>query len=248
VGALASLTFKQTGLWNGAADLTAMLTLLESFGNLKVLSSPKISVLNNQSSVLKVVDSKIYFTIDYTPGVAATTVTPATPAVYTTTSHATPIGFVMTVVPQISESGEVTLSLRPTITRITGYVADPNPILAQNNVINKFPEVQTREMESVMRVQSGDIAILGGLMQDTRSNYSDEVPGMNRVPMVGDLFKYRNESKSKSELVIFIRPTVLKVANLDADLKSFRGLLNASTEALNSNGPDSSNPAAALQQ
>jgi general secretion pathway protein D len=232
VGSLATLTFKQAGLWNGAADLTGMLSLLESFGTLKVLSSPKISVLNNQSSVLKVVDNKIYFTISYTPGTAATAFSPGTPGAYTSTAHSSPIGFFMTVVPQISDSGEVTLNLRPTITRITGYVADPNPVLSQNNLVNRFPEVQTREMESVLRVQSGDIAVLGGLMQDTRANYSDEVPGVNRIPFVGELFKYRNERSSKSELVIFIRPTVLKAANLDGEFKDFRSLLTSSVGTL----------------
>ena len=236
VSSIATLSFKQLRLWNGDADLSAMLTLLESFGTLRVLSSPKVSVLNNQSSVLKVVDNKVYFTISVTPGTAATATTAATPAIYTTDIKTVPIGFLMTVVPQVSESNEVTLNLRPTISRITGYATDPNPVLAQNNLINRIPEVQTREMESVLRVQSGDIAILGGLMQDSRNNNSDEVPGLNRLSVLGDLFKYRNDSSSKSELVIFLRPTVLLDASLDADLKDFRSTLPNSIDALRANG------------
>ena len=237
VSSIASLSFKQLRLWDGDADLSAMLNLLESFGTLKVLSSPKVSVLNNQSSVLKVVDNKVYFSITVTPGTGATATTAATPATYSTTINTVPIGFLMTVVPQVSESNEVTLNLRPTISRITGYAIDPNPVLAQNNLINRIPEVQTREMESVLRVQSGDIAILGGLMQDTRNNNSDEVPGLNRIGGLGDLFKYRNDSSSKSELVIFLRPTVLKDASLDADFKAFRAMLPTAIDAMN--GSDS---------
>lgn len=232
VSSIASLGFKQFRLWNGDTDLSAMLSLLESFGTLRVLSSPKVSVLNNQSSVLKVVDNKVYFSISVTAGTLATATSPATAPSYSTVINSVPIGFLMTVVPQISESNEVTLNLRPTISRITGYATDPNPVLAQNSLVNRVPEVQTREMESILRVQSGDIAILGGLMQETRDNNSDEVPGLNRVSMLGDLFKYRNESSRKSELVIFLRPTVLIDASLDADFRAFRSTLPKSIDAM----------------
>lgn len=235
VSSIASLSFKQFRLWNGDTDLSAMLSLLESFGTLRVLSSPKVSVLNNQSSVLKVVDNKVFFTIEVTPGIAATTTTAATPATYETKINTVPIGFLMTVVPQVSESNEVTLNLRPTISRITGYATDPNPVLAQNNLVNRIPEVQTREMESVLRVRSGDIAILGGLMQDSRDNNSDEVPGLNKLSLFGDLFKYRNESSSKSELVIFLRPTVLLDPSVEADFRDFRSILPTSLDALGAN-------------
>lgn len=230
VSSIAAVTFKQLRLFNGDTDLTAMLSLLESFGTLKVLSSPKVSVLNNQSSVLKVVDNKVYFSISVTPGTVATANAPATAATYTTDIKTVPIGFLMTVVPQISEGNEVTLNLRPTISRITGYATDPNPVLAQNNLVNRIPEVQTREMESVLRVQSGNIAILGGLMQDSRNNNTDGIPGLNQMPGLGDLFKFRNDSSSKSELVIFLRPTVLKDASLNADFKNFRSMLPQSID------------------
>jgi len=232
VSSIASLSFKQFRLWNGDTDLSAMLSLLESFGTMRVLSSPKVSVLNNQTSVLKVVDNKVYFSISVTPGTAATATSAATQATYSTTINTVPIGFLMTVVPQISEGNEVTLNLRPTISRITGYATDPNPVLAQNNLINRIPEVQTREMESILRVQSGDIAVLGGLMQDSRNRDSDEVPGLNRLSMLGELFKYRNDSNRKTELVIFLRPTVLSDASLDADLRDFRATLPRSIDAM----------------
>ena len=224
VSSMATFTLKQSRLWGGDRDLSAMLSLLESFGTLRVLSSPKISVLNNQSSVLKVVDNKVYFTLSVTPATYSNGVLTAA-ATYTTTINTVPIGFLMTVLPQVSESNEVTLNLRPTISRITGYATDPNPVLSQYSTVSRIPEVQTREMESVLRVQSGEIAVLGGLMQDARSGASDEVPGMNRVPLVGDLFKYRNDSNRKSELVIFLRPTVLHDASLNGDLRDFQSAL-----------------------
>ena len=231
VSSLLTLTRTDTNFLDGR-DLTVMLSMLESFGTLRVLSSPKVSVLNNQSSVLKVVDNKVYFSISVTPGTPASTGVAATPATYSTTINTVPIGFLMTVTPQVSETNEVTLNLRPTISRITGYASDPNPVLAQNQLINRIPEVQTREMESLLRVRSGGVAILGGLMQDARNNNSDEVPGLNRLPMFGNLFKYRDEGSKKTELVIFLRPTVLQDAGADSDFSQFQATLQNALDGM----------------
>ena len=231
VSTLTSLTLNGPSVFKGY-DLTGMLSMLESFGTLRVLSSPKISVLNNQSSVLKVVDNKVYFTLSVTPGTPASNGVAATPAVYNTTINTVPIGLLMSVTPQISESGEVILNLRPTISRITGYATDPSPALTLSGGANGIPEVQTREMESVLRVQSGGVAILGGLMQDSRNNNSDEVPILNRVPGLGNLFKYRDEASKKTELVIFLRPTVLQDANLEGDFKGYRNVIQEARDAM----------------
>lgn len=205
-------------------NLTATIQLLESFGKVKVLSSPKISVLNNQTALLKVVDNKVYFTI------TATTEDPTIQgrpgrSTYTSELHTVPVGFVMSVTPQVAESDEVTLNVRPTISRIVGFVQDPNPALAVANVVSNVPVIQTREMESVLRVASGNIAVMGGLMQDTIDNLKDGVPLLSRLPGVGDAFAYRNEKTSKSELVIFIRPVVVRDASVQGDYRDFRSLL-----------------------
>lgn len=223
VASLATLSWQKA---RGRSDLSAAIKLLESFGSLRVLSSPKISVLNNQSSLLKVVDNEVYFTITATAGSAATATSPALEPTYQTSANTVPIGFLMSVTPQISASDEVILNLRPTISRISGYALDPNPVLAANHLSNPIPIIQTREMESLMRVQSGEIAILGGLMQDTRNERSDEVPGLNRVPAIGEMFKFKDNLNRKSELVVFLRPTVIRDASLAGDFSDYRPLLS----------------------
>lgn len=204
-------------------NLTATVQLLESFGKVKVLSSPKISVLNNQTAMLKVVDNKVYFTI-------TATVTPPTNGVagtstYSSELHTVPVGFVMSVTPQIAESDEVTLNVRPTISRIVGVVQDPSPALAAAKVVSNVPVIQTREMESVLRVASGNIAVMGGLMQDSIDNLKDGIPVLGRIPILGDVFGYRNETTTKSELVIFIRPIVVHEASINGDYRNFRSFL-----------------------
>lgn len=216
--ALFVLSYTNAG--SALGSISAVVSLLESFGKVKVLSSPKISVLNNQTALLKVVDNRVYFTIsvDITPA----TTTSAAVTTYTTTINTVPVGFVMSVTPQIDENSNVTMNVRPTISRILRYVNDPSPALAAASVVSRIPEIQTREMESILKVFSGDVAVMGGLMQDTVENLTDTVPGISSVPLLGELFKYKSDNTLKSELVIFLRPVVIKQASLDGDFKSFR--------------------------
>lgn len=208
---------------NGNNTLNSTIRLLEKFGNVKVLSSPKIMALNNQPSILKVVDNRVYFSLDFET-TAATANTQASTNVRSTI-NTVPVGFVMSLVPYVDESDEVVLNVRPTISRIIGFVNDPNPLLASNNVVNPVPEVQVREMETVLKLNSGQVAILGGLMQDTASKQTQRVPGVGGVPAIGELFTGKDSSFEKSELVIFVRPIHVRNPTLEGDLKSYQRYL-----------------------
>ena len=215
---------------NAGGDLVAAINLLETYGQARVLSSPKISALNNQMAQIKVVDDYVYVTIDYTPGTRSTSggvTTIISPDTYTSNVKTVPVGFVMSVTPQISETGEVTLNVRPVISRVAREIIDPNPALRQSvpPIINKIPVIQTREMESVMRIQGGEIAVLGGLMQDTGFDGEDAVPGLRAIPGVGELFKQKNQTRSKSELVVFLRPVVVQDSSVRGDYKGYKSLL-----------------------
>ncbi|MCK9389579.1 MAG: pilus (MSHA type) biogenesis protein MshL [Sulfuritalea sp.] len=202
-------------------NLAAQISLLESFGTVKVLSSPKLSVMNNQTATLKVADNKIYFTVkaDTTTsnGIATTT--------FTTTPNEVSVGFLMNVTPQISDAEAVTINIRPTITRILSYVNDPNPSLATAGVVNRVPEIQTREMESILKIDSGQTAVMGGLMQDDMNNLTDAVPGLGDIPGIGNFFRHRNDTSTKTELVIFLKPTIIRDPSINGDYRSFRDQL-----------------------
>ena len=130
----------------------------------------------------------------------------------------------MSVTPQISEVGGVTLNVRPTISRKVGEVSDPNPNLT--NIKSSIPQIQIREMESVLQVESGQTVVLGGLMQDDVSKNTDAVPGVSRLPIIGKLFQGKNDTVKKTELVIFLRPTVISKASLESDeLSGFKQFL-----------------------
>lgn len=204
-------------------SLAASITLLESFGNVKVLSSPKLSVMNNQTAMLRVVDNLVYFVINSTT--TAPTSTSSAFTTYATVPTTVPIGFTMSVTPEINDSDTVLLNMRPSISHLLGYVNDPNPDLAKAGVVSKVPQTQTREMESVLKIESNQIAVLGGLMEDQMNKLTDEVPLIARIPLLGNLFMNRNDTTTKTELVIFLRPVVIKSASVNADFSEFRNNL-----------------------
>jgi MSHA biogenesis protein MshL len=160
--------------------ISATLKLLETFGNVKVLSSPKISVLNNQTALLKVVDNLVYFEVKSD----STTTTTGTSKTTTTTAKSVAIGMVMSVTPQVGDSDLIILNVRPSISRLKGYKTDPNPDLL--TVQNLVPEIQTREMESMLRLTNGETAVMGGLMSDELTNSTDAIPGLSRLPGIGN--------------------------------------------------------------
>lgn len=189
----------------GQADIGATLSLLEQFGDVRILSRPRIIALNNQSSVLKVVDNRVYFTVNIERRQTET----RDEIVTESEIHTVPVGLVMNVTPQISRSGAVMLNVRPTLSRILGFVNDPNPELAEANVRNGVPEIQVREMESMLLVQSGNMAIIGGLMQDTSEGNDAQLPGLGNLPVLKHLFSRRSRNRRQTELLIVLRPTVI---------------------------------------
>ena len=234
-GALNGFTFQQDLLGNSLTaapriaigynkstaigDLAASIRLLQTFGDTKVLSSPKLMVLNSQTAILKVVNNLIYFTVESTTNQNQSTSLNNV----TTTPHTIPVGVWMSVTPQINENSLVTLNVRPTIARQSGFKLDPNPSL---KIENRIPEIEVREMESMLQVGSGNTVVLGGLMQDEISKTNNGIPGLMSVPGVGKVFSAKDQKTKKTELVIFLRPTVITNASLESDeLQSYKQYL-----------------------
>jgi general secretion pathway protein D len=212
-----------TGQPNG--DITGSVRLLKQFGDTRVLSSPKVMALNNQTALLKVVQNIVYFEVSSDTSQAQTT----SVTTFSTEARSVSVGVVMSVTPQINATDEVTLIIRPTISRVTGTVQDPNPSLINpvtgETIPNEVPLIAVREMESVLRVGSGQLAILGGLMTDDVKKNSDAIPWLSNSETFGDLFTSRSNEFEKTELVIFIRPWVIRTPDVQADLRSFEPFL-----------------------
>lgn len=188
-------------------SISATLRLLQQFGDTKVLSSPKIMALNNQTSLLKVVNESVFFTVEL--DIRDATADIPERRTFTSEIHTVPVGLILSVTPQISDTGFVSLNVRPTISRITGFAVDPAPRLAGAGFDNLIPEIQVREIESLLKVADGHTVVLGGLMQNERESEKDGIPGLSRIPKLGNLFSYTRDSMVKSELVIFLKPTII---------------------------------------
>ena len=211
-------------------NIMASVTLLKQFGDTKVISSPKLMVLNNQTAILKVVDNLVYFTVQAQQSQGS--VGGGILSTVTTTPNTVPVGVVMSVTPQINETSTVNINVRPTVSRVLSFVRDPNPQLNGANgalvIPSQIPQIQVREMESILQVNSGNTAILGGLMQDEIQRNADKVPGLSDIPVVGKVFTGRDDANRKTELVIFLRPTVISNASLESDeLQSYKKYLPA---------------------
>ncbi len=225
-----AMTIAYTNTSTNLGNISGTIKMLEEFGSSKVLSSPKLMAMNNQTALLKVVDNLVYFEIK-----ADTTTTSTGPSqtTFNTTAKSVSVGVVMGVTPQINEDGRVLLNVRPTITRLNTsqpFVNDPNPSLCDTArtkcIANPVPQIQVREMESVLQVVSGQTVILGGLMQDNATFSREQLPGADNLGAAGDLFRFRNQGARKSELVIFLRPTVISNPTLDSEeLKFFQRFL-----------------------
>jgi len=207
-------------------NFSATLSLLEQFGDVRVLSSPRLSVLNNQTAILRVTRDIIYFTL--TPSTTPVTVAGGTAVVassFTTTPNIAAEGFMMAVLPQINDADAVVLNVRPTIRRRVDSARDPNPALQGQNTQNDIPIFETREFDSILRLQNGEIAVLAGLMQDFVQNQESGIPGVRSIPLIGELMTNRADLSAKTELVIFIRATVIRDPSLEGDFRNYRDQL-----------------------
>ncbi len=217
------------GYVSTANNFSVTLKLLEQFGDVRVLSSPKLSVMNNQTAILRVTRDIIYFTI--TPstqpitfagsGAGGVTVN----ASFTTTPNIAAEGFMMAVLPQINETDGVVLNVRPTIRRQVGSARDPNPALQGAATQNDIPLFETREFDSILRLQSGETAVLAGLMQDQVENTDAGIPGIRSIPLIGEALSSRSDLTRKTELVIFLRASVIRDPSADGDFRRFRDQL-----------------------
>ena len=218
-------------------DLSATVKLLDQFGATRALSSPRLNAMNNQQAVLSFAEGLVYFQvhIDTTDAVLGTNQQIVTPSKITVTSNqlTAPIGIILTLQPSIDEANdEITLSVRPTLTRLTKIVSDPGFEVAKASAIAQLaasgasasvianlsavtstvPQIETREVDSILKIKSGQTLVFGGLLEDSYSSNDSGVPGVSEVPWFGSLFKGVDKVKSKKELVIFMRASIINPA------------------------------------
>lgn len=214
-------------------DVQALLQAISGFGTVRALASPRLTVLNNQSAVLNVATNKVYFEIDLdvdNTSDAGTTVS------VDSNIKSVPEGVLVNVIPSINlEDRTISMAVRPTVTRITGTQEDPAVTYAAAltastaDFVSEIPEVNVQEIDTVVKVRSGQPIVMGGLLQDRSNSSQESVPVLGEVPVVGSLFRKHNDLVQKTELVIFLKATLIDsgddtIHDTDRDLyKTFSG-------------------------
>ena len=199
-------------------DLSLTVRLLSEFGDVRVLSTPLVMALNNQTAIVKIAENRAFFTSE----VRTETNETSTERNVQTNLHTVPVGLILLVTPAVAADDEIILKIRPTVTREIGFVVDPNPELAAAGVVSRIPEIAIREIESVLRLRSGEVAVLGGLMREETRETTTGVPFLSRLPVIGPAMRYRDRDRDKTELFVFLRPTVVREPSLDGPLREYR--------------------------
>jgi MSHA biogenesis protein MshL len=208
LGATATAAGSLFGLAFQTANFAALLSFLESQGNVHVLSSPRIATLNNQKAVLKVGKDEFFVTkLTTTPGTVSTSGT-TTPTV---SVDVQPFfsGVALDVTPQIDESGNIILHVHPSVNNVTTIEKTVNAGSAGTISLPLASSVIS-ETDSVVRGQDGHIVAIGGLMRQSNTNDRSQIPGAGEVPLFGGLFRNTRQVAQKRELVILIKPTIVQ--------------------------------------
>ncbi|MGE3474396.1 MAG: type II secretion system protein GspD [Rhodospirillaceae bacterium] len=229
---LADPTF--TAAWMNDGDLSLALQLVRQFGTVRTLSSPRLTALNNQVALLKVAQNQVFFDLQV-EFQEATQAGQRDRLTVDSQIKTVPIGMILSVQPAIDPiSRRISLSMRPSITRVTGYVNDPGvavtvALAQQANssapiVSSPIPIVEVREMDSLVTMESGQTVVMGGLMQEDVQNTREGLPGFMDIPVLGKAVSQDIKQNKVTELVVFIRATLANAPETisDEDIRLYK--------------------------
>lgn len=214
-------------------NLDGFIQFAEGFGVTRTLSSPRINAINNQQAVLSFATNRTYYELEIQENNTTNTGGGSQDLNISSTLKSVPLGVILNIQPSINlDTNEITMNVRPTLTREKGTARDPGfalqaARLGQPNLVNEAPIVEVRELDSILKIKSGQVMVIGGLMQETVENKDTGVPYLSNMPFTGNLFKKSQKDKSVVETVIFIKATIVPGFGVDpADKKLYRKFTN----------------------
>lgn len=215
--AAGGITYVATGIFR--SDITASVSALSTFGTTRTISSPRIHAMNNQKASLNFGDKLVYFKIDSNQSTITAT-TSTTTSNITTTKQEEDVGVQLEITPSINvRTGEIRMSIKPQLSVSSTSVQDPAV-----TVSSLVPVVNTRVIETMAKVQSGNVLVIGGVMKDVTENADSGIPFLQNIPILGWFFKSVEKETTLTETIIFIKATIIKpnsalVDKTDRDLQ-----------------------------
>ena len=216
IGGVSTMAFsKQT---NGS-NFSGVIELLQTQGNVQVLSSPRITATNNQKAVIKVGEDE-YFVTEVSSTTTTGTSTTTTPEVELTPFFS---GIALDVTPQISKDGTVILHVHPSVT----LTEEQNKTiqLGSEQLVLPLAQSSVRESDTIIRAMSGEVVVIGGLIETYKVDQESKTPILGDIPFLGELFKSKSQSSQKRELVIMLKPIVVSQNTWKDQLQDARKLL-----------------------
>ena len=208
-----------TALSFSGPDFGGVIDLLQTQGNVQVLSSPRITATNNQKAIIKVGEDE-YFVTDVSSTTTTGTSTTTTPEVELTPFFS---GIALDVTPQIDKDGNVILHVHPSVTTTD----EQNKVIqiGTQELILPLAQSRVRESDTIIRAKSGEIVVIGGLIETYQTDQESKTPLFGDIPLLGNLFKSKSEVAQKRELVILLKPIVIGQDTWKTQLQEARSLL-----------------------
>ncbi len=218
-----------------STSIESAVDLTEKFGVSRTLSSPRLTALNNQQAVMTFAQNEVYFTLKLQEQSTQSTGGGDEKLSIQSEFKTVPVGVMLSLQPSINlETSEITMNVRPTISVVSSRVDDPGvSIIAQrsklDNIVSQVPVIEVKELDSVLKMKSGQVMVIGGLMKNSSDSTDTGVPFISRAPLVGNLFKSVSKTNTVVETVIFIKATIINGSSTDAtDRKVYKELIQDS--------------------
>jgi len=208
-----------TGISFTNADFSGVIELLSTQGNVQVLSSPRITATNNQKAVIKVGEDE-YFVTEISNTTTTGTATTTSPEIELTPFFS---GIALDVTPQINKEGDVILHVHPSVTITQEQTKTIR--LGSDNFALPLAQSSVRESDTIIRAKSGEIVVIGGLIETRKVDQESKTPLLGDIPLVGELFKSKSEATQKKELIIMLKPIVVQQDTWKNQLEDARALL-----------------------
>jgi MSHA biogenesis protein MshL len=181
------------------------------------LSSPRVTAINNQKAVIKVGEDEYFVTDVSSQNTITTTTTSVVPNIELTPFFS---GIALDVTPQINDKGSILLHIHPSV--IETEEQEKVVTLNQEQIVLPLAQSTIRESDTVIRANSGEIVVIGGLMQSVKTTEDSKTPLLGDIPLLGNLFKNTREKEVKKELIILLKPTVVGANTWKEQLENSR--------------------------
>ena len=208
-------------------DITKLISLLDQQGNVQVLSSPRISTVNNQKAIIRVGSDEFFVTGISNSTTASAAAVTNTPDIQLSSFFS---GISLDVTPQIAADGDVILHVHPIVSNVQDQLKEIK--VGNNNFSLPLALRDVRESDSIVRASSGQVVVLGGLMQEVSNDVSTRRGALGRIPVAEILFKHKKKLTHKNELVILMRPIVVEDQTWDQQLEEGAARMEDINEAM----------------